>query len=221
MNLLENVLNFFYPNTCGICEKVCNLPICNNCMNRINKKLISGRKVYIQTKDRYFDEHIYLFRYTDTIRDLIISYKFNEKSYLYKTFSYMILNNKKIMKCIKKYNIITCVPIHKKRKKFRGYNQSELIIKDVCKKDKNLNYTKNILIKTKNIKPLSSLNKEDRAINILNAYEINTEQKKIIKDKKILIFDDIFTTGSTANECAKVLKEYGAKKVGILTIARD
>jgi len=221
MNLLEIVLNFFYPNTCAICEKICDTPICNDCMHRINKNLISGRKVYIQTKERYFDEHIYLFRYRDIIRDLIIKYKFNEKSYLYKAFSYMILKNQKIMKYIKKYDIIICVPIHKKRKKCRGYNQSELIIEDVCKNDKTLKYVKDLLIKTKNIKPQSSLNKEDRILNISNVYKIDINKKEIIKDRKILIFDDIFTTGSTANECAKILKKYDAEKVGILTIARD
>lgn len=221
MNLLDIVLNFFYPNECGICENISNKPICYNCMNKISKELISGRKVYIQTKNRFFDEHIYLFRYRNRIRDLMISYKFKEKSYLYKVFSFMILNNKKIMKYIEKYDVITYVPIHKKREKYRGYNQSELIIKDVCKNNKNIVYEKNILIKIKNIKPQSSLKKEDRAINILDAYEINIEQKEMIYNKKVLIFDDIFTTGSTANECAKVLKKYGAKKVGVLTIARD
>ena len=190
-------------------------------MHRINKNLISGRKVYIQTKERYFDEHIYLFRYRDIIRDLIIKYKFNEKSYLYKAFSYMILKNQKIMKYIKKYDIIICVPIHKKRKKYRGYNQSELIIEDVCKNDKTLKYVKDLLIKTKNIKPQSLLNKEDRILNISNVYKIDINKKEIIKDRNILLFDDIFTTGSTANECAKILKKYDAKKVGILTIARD
>jgi len=221
MNLLENVLNFFYPNICGICEKICDKPICNNCLHRISKKLISVRKVYLQTKNRYFDEHIYLFRYTDVIRELIINYKFNEKSYLYKSFSYMILNNKKIMNYIENYDIITCVPIDKKRKKYRGYNQSDLIIKDLCKNNIKLKYENNILIKIKNLKPQSELNKEDRIINILNAYEININKKQILNDKKILIFDDIFTTGSTANECAKILKKHGAKKIGILTIARD
>lgn len=164
---------------------------------------------------------MYIFKYTDIIRDTIIKYKFNEKSYLYKTFSYLILNNEKIIKYINKYDYIICVPIHKKRKKSRGYNQSELIIKDVCKNNKNIKIENNILIKIKNVKPQSSLDKKARVTNIKNAYILNMKNKEKILDKKILIFDDIYTTGSTANECARVLKTYGAKKVGILTIARD
>lgn len=164
---------------------------------------------------------MYIFKYTDIIRDTIIKYKFNEKSYLYKTFSYLILNNEKIINYINKYDYIICVPIHKKRKKSRGYNQSELIIKDVCKNNKNIKIENNILIKIKNVKPQSSLDKKARVTNIKNAYILNMKNKEKILDKKILIFDDIYTTGSTANECARVLKTYGAKKVGILTIARD
>lgn len=76
-----------------------------------------------------------------------------------------------------------------------------------------------MLIKNKNIKPQSSLNKIDRANNIKNAYEIKNIKK--IQNKKILLFDDVFTTGNTTNECSRILKENGAIKVGVLTIAKD
>lgn len=221
MNLINNVLNFFYPNVCGICNKINDTPICYNCMNRISKDIIDNRKVYIETKDRYFDEHMYLFRYTDKIRELMIQYKFNEKSYLYKTFSHIILNDTKVINYIKKYDSVICVPIHKKRNKYRGYNQSELIIKDVCRLNRSILFEDNILIKIKNVKPQSSLNKQDRIYNIKNVYKINYIKQENVKNKKILIFDDIFTTGSTVNECARILKKYGAKEIGILTIARD
>ena len=221
MNLINNVLNFFYPNICGICGKIDKKPICNNCKNRINKKIVNGRKVYITTKKRHFDEHMYLFRYKDYIRELMISYKFKGKSYLYKTFAYMILENKKAIKYLEKYDFIICVPIHKKRKKSRGYNQSELIIKDICKINKKFVLESNVLIKTKNVKPQSSLNKEDRIANISNAYKVNKYKADMIKGRSILIFDDIYTTGSTSDECAKLLEEYGAQNIGILTLAKD
>lgn len=220
MKLINNALNFLYPNVCGICKRICDKPICNNCKNRINKKVINNRKVYISTKKRHFDEHMYIFKYTDIIRNLIVEYKFKESSYLYKTFSYMILENKKVIDYIKKYDYIICVPIHKKRKENRGYNQSELIINEVCKINNEFNLVKDILIKKENTKAQSSLNKIDRVINIQNAYEIDLSKKDIINNRKILIFDDIYTTGSTVNECARMLKKYGTKDIGILTIAK-
>jgi len=214
-------MQFIYPNTCVICEKVCNAPICNNCMLKIRKKMLNERKIYLQTRDRFIDEHIYLFRYTGQIQELITEYKFKEKSYLYKAFSYIIQNNEKIIRIIKKYDYIIPIPIHRKRKKYRGYNQSELIIKDLCKNNDTIKYYNKILVKTKNIKPQSSLNKVERYKNIQGAYGISRNEKYAIANKSILLFDDIYTTGSTANEAAKILKQNGAEKVGILTIAKD
>ena len=86
-------------------------------------------------------------------------------------------------------------------------------------KIENIEYRNDILIKIRNTAKQSSLNKEQRKENLKNAYVVNNNE--YILNKNILIFDDIYTTGSTANECAKTLIEAGAKDVGILTIARD
>lgn len=161
---------------------------------------------------------MYSFIYEGIIRKLIIGYKFNEKSYIYRTLSNYILKNEKLIENIKTYDIIIPVPISKQRKKERGYNQSLLIAGQISKKAF-INLEKNVLYKTKNIVAQSTLNKEDRLNNIKDAYEI--KNVKNIQNKKILIFDDIYTTGSTVNECSKVLIQNGAKKIGILTIAKD
>lgn len=76
-----------------------------------------------------------------------------------------------------------------------------------------------VLKKAKNNQPQSSLNKEQRRENVKNVYKVQNELK--IQNKKILLLDDIYTTGSTANECARVLKVAGSQTVGILTIASD
>ena len=65
----------------------------------------------------------------------------------------------------------------------------------------------------------SNLNKKDREANVVNAYKII--ETKEITNKKILLIDDIFTTGATVNECSNTLKNAGAKKIDILTIAKD
>ena len=114
-----------------------------------------------------------MFNYKEYIREKIIDYKFNEKPYYYKTFSKIFITNKKMCDILKSYDIIIPVPIHNKRRKQRGYNQTELISKEISKEFANLNY-KNILIKNKNAKPQSTLNKEQR---IENDY---IRQEKII-----------------------------------------
>ncbi len=164
-----------------------------------------------------------MFKYEGYIREKILEYKFNDKSYYYKSFVNILLNNKKICEILKSYDIIIPVPIHNKRRKERGYNQTELISRQLVNilNRNSLTYT-NILEKKINTISQSKLNKEQREKNAKNVYNIKENQdKKELYQKKLLIFDDIYTTGSTVNECAKVLEELNPKKIGVLTIAKD
>ena len=219
VNLLDIFINTLYPQTCGICNKLSKKPICRKCKNKLDKIIFPKRKVFLPLSGIYYDEHMYLFKYEGIIKQKIILYKFYDKSYLYKFFADIIYKNLKIMEYIKSYDIIIPVPLAKYRKRERGYNQTYLILKELYKKDKSIIIKNNILQKQKNIKPQSSLNRLERKNNIKNVYCV-VNQNNII-DKKIVLFDDVFTTGSTTNECSRILKEYGAKKVGILTIAKD
>ena len=136
----------------------------------------------------------------------------------------MLLKNKKLCQFIKSYDIILSVPLHKKRLKERGYNQSQLIARELVKEynlhnNKKMIYYNDVIIKTKNIKPQSTKNLKNRIQDVIGIYEIKNKEKII--GKNIIIFDDIYTTGSTANECKKILLEAGANKVGILALAKD
>ena len=202
---------------CGICGKIDKNSLCNKCKIRLQKNAICKIEDYKNTSS-YFDEHIYLFQYNGEIRDTILKYKFNEKSYIYRTFLEFIKNNKKICAQIKKYDIIIPVPISKKRLNSRGYNQSSLIAKNLAQ-ELNIEYSKKILIKIKDNKPQSEMKQDTRKSNVSGVYKVINEER--INNKKVLIVDDIFTTGSTADECAKVLKENNAESLGVFTLAKD
>lgn len=206
---------------CGFCGKLDKNYICDECNKLLEK--VDNIDQY-DNENIFYDKHMYLFKYEGTIRQKIIDYKFNEKSYLYKMFEKIILNDKKVCDFIKCYDIIIPVPIHYKRKMERGYNQTELIVEEICKdinkvSDKSLKVNKKLVIKNKNTVRQSSLNREQRNENIKDAYSLNVNEN--IKNKKILIFDDIYTTGSTVNECAKVIKKLEPKEISVLTIAKD
>lgn len=130
----------------------------------------------------------------------------------------IILNNQNAFQIINDYDIIIPVPISKKRLQERGYNQSELIAKQVSKNIE-IKVETNCLYKNKNITAQSSLNKDQREENIKDAYIIKNKEK--LSDKKILLLDDIYTTGNTANECCKMLKLANPAKIGVMTIAKD
>lgn len=195
-----------------MCEEISKESICNKCKVKI-KELIKAKT--LEYKDKYFDLHTYIFKYEGIIRDKLLQYKFDEKSYLYKFFAEIMLNNCNL---IDTCDIILPVPIHKKRFMKRGYNQSDLIAKYLAKK-LNIKYCNKALIKVKNNLPQSTLNKESRKNNVLGMYNVINSQK--IQNKNILLVDDIYTTGCTLNECSKVLKHNGAKSIQVLTVAKD
>ncbi len=219
----EKISNLLYPPICGICEKINKDGLCPKCNLELKKQAEVNilQKEEIEEnikKEKNFEELMYIFKYEGQVRKLILDYKFNEKSYLYKTFVNFLLKNEKIFENIKKYDKIIPVPISKKRNKERGYNQSLLIAEEIANKT-NLGLVNNCLIKTKNIIEQSKLNKEDRQQNIQGVYSLQNE--RLITNKKILLVDDIYTTGSTVNECCKILQQANPKTIGVLVLAKD
>ena len=210
-----NLLELVYPNVCGFCNKICKNELCNKCKMKIIQHQID---IVIKPENKYFKELISILKYEGIIRDKILQYKFEDKPYIYKTFAKIVLKNKKVCGLLKKYDIIIPVPIHKKRKLQRGYNQTQLIAKEISK-NIDIKLCNNVLVKNKNTIAQSKLNKNKRKQNIKGAFKALNVQN--IQGKSVLLFDDIYTTGSTANECSKILKEAGAKTVGVLTIAKD
>lgn len=217
MYFLEKALEFIFLPSCGVCGKLGEGYLCTKCEKELEKYVIAPADKYpVQRREN--DTILHVFAYKDLVRNLIISYKFNDKSYLYKTFCEFMVKNKKVFDFIKSYDIIIPVPIHKKRMKERGYNQSELIAKELARISQIKCYT-DILIKTKNNKPQSTLSGDLRKENVKNVYKLRNQEK--IKNKKVLLLDDIYTTGATVTECIKELQKANVEKIGIMTLAKD
>lgn len=224
--MLEFVLNFLFPPVCAMCRKASKNWLCEDCKIKLEyfekNKYVKNRNIlkqnYMYADEIYFDELFYIFEYKKIIRKLLLRYKFGEKPYLSNTFANIILNNKKIETILKNYDIIIPVPMDSKKKSERGYNQTELILNLVSNK-RNILVENRVLYKIKNTKTQSTLKLEDRYKNIKGAFLVKNLDK--IKDKKVIIFDDIYTTGATVNEISKILKNAGVKKILVLVIARD
>lgn len=207
-------MDVLFPQVCG---KLSGNSLCKKCEILLERQ--SKFEIYENDSlENYFHEHLYFFKYDGIIRKIILNYKFNDKAYLYRTISNFLIKNKEFCEKVKSYDIIMPVPISKKRFKERGYNQSLLIAKYIAQNLK-IDLENNCLYKHKNIIEQSKLNKEDRIENIKGVYSIKNEEK--IKNKKILLVDDIYTTGSTVNECCKMLIKTSLNKIGVLTIAKD
>lgn len=237
--MLEFVLNFLFPKTCVICGKLDKNYICEKCEERFNKYkrygIIDNKKTlmdklnihnitysqyysFAQGQKLYWEKLLYCFEYKSIIRKYILKYKFGNKPYLSEFFANQILNNKKVYEILKLYDIIISVPMEKIKKQKRGYNQTELIAKIIAKKCAIL-YEEDLIKKVKDTKTQSTLNKKERVNNIKDAYQI-TDKSKVYR-KKIILFDDIYTSGATVNEISKKLKQAGAREVLVLVIAKD
>jgi len=212
---INHAINLIFPNVCGICDKICKEDLCPKC--EIQFKNIAKVKID-NYNDKNFKKHLYIFKYEGIIKERLIKFKFKEKAYIYKAFVNFLIKNKKVCRFLKSYDIIISVPIHYNRKVTRGYNQSALVAKELSKK-LTIGYEEKVLFKKVNNKPQSTKNKDDRQKNVIDVYYTKNEQN--IYNKKIILLDDIFTTGSTVNECCKILKLAGAKYVDVMTIAKD
>ena len=111
------------------------------------------------------------------------------------------------------------VPLHPRRKRWRGFNQAELL-GEMIASNLGLTYSPDLLIRTKNTKPQTKLDEEERRKNIRGAFSLDKNSKFDIRNSKFILFDDVWTTGSTLRECGQVLKRAGAKEVWGLTLAR-
>lgn len=203
--------SFLYPKVCGFCNKILEDGyICEECKQNI--KCINSEYIpFVQTS--YFDKLYCSYEYVGIVRKKILDYKFNHKKYLCKTFAESMIE--KLESDSLKYDMIIAVPTSIKRKMQRGYNQSELIARLVAKSIK-IPYVKNVIIKAKRNATQSKLGRNERIKNVKNAFKIT----KDVNNKKILLIDDIYTTGATVNECSKLLKKAGAIEITVFTVAR-
>ena len=114
-------------------------------------------------------------------------------------------------------DLLVSVPLHVKRLRERGFNQAYLLIRSWAKKD-GITLDGLTLCRSRRTEPQTTLSRPERRKNIKGAFSLQHSEK--IRGRKILLVDDVYTTGATVNECARVLMKAGAEFVDVLTLAR-
>jgi ComF family protein len=115
------------------------------------------------------------------------------------------------------FNLILAVPLHRRRLRQRGFNQATLLARRVSRAH-SIPLDSTSLLRSRFTEPQTQLSGPERLKNIRGAFKVG--RPEIIAGKHILLIDDVFTTGATVQECAKVLVKGGAKRVDVLTLAR-
>ncbi|MGL5415300.1 MAG: ComF family protein [Clostridium sp.] len=200
-NIKEGILKVLFPveNKCVICREDDVEGICLSC----RKNIILCEK----------DDNSYAY-YNKTLKKLILSFKFSKNFTSGDILSEFLIEK---LKDIDKDYIITYVPISKKKLKKRGFNQCEYIAKKVGKALEI--QVIDTLKQVKEIKEQKTLGIKEREENVREAF--TCKNSKLIYNKKILLIDDVITTGSTIKECEKILKNNGGLSIKLLTIGKS
>lgn len=199
-------LKFISPPWCEKCgipkpNSIFNKESCNGCIHR--------RKSYDKLRTGLMFE--------GPIKKLIHQFKYGDDTTLAPLLSRLSYRS---AQDLSDADIVIPVPIHGSKLKKRKYNQAALLSKEISKMlDKEC--IVDFLERIKETKSQVGLSKMKRIRNVKKAFILNQKYKKHINGKKILLIDDVISTGSTADECSKCLKESGAASVYVLCVARN
>lgn len=195
-------LDFFFPRRCLGCQTT-GFYLCPQCAKKAELAPPRKKRNYIS-----------IWKYKGNIRKAIIGMKYKFASEIAKELArYVIKDLKK--RTFPKNLILAPIPLHWRRKNWRGFNQSEEIGKIIAKEMK-WNFDKDLLKRKVFTKPQVKFKGVEREENIKNAFKLS---KPLSKEKTIILFDDVLTTGSTMREAIKVIKDEGGKEVWVLTLA--
>ncbi|MDD3145232.1 MAG: phosphoribosyltransferase family protein [Candidatus Gracilibacteria bacterium] len=232
MKIFKFFLDLIAPKKCYSCKKEGHF-ICQNCYNyevEFNTVcyVCKGKTKNFEVhdgckKDVYYDKVIILKHYkSKIISKLVKDAKFYNKKEIFEEFSDLVydkflLNNKIIN--LNDFVVIS-IPSYFTRKIFRGYNSSDIFARFFSGKSKII-YLKNVVKKIRYTKQQSKLSKKERIINLKDSFVINQKFIEKIKNKNVIILDDVISTGTTLNEISKLLKNNGVKYVIGLIVASD
>ena len=237
LELKDDILDLVYPQHCPLCQKplgkeekdVCAdcwrtlaflpAPFCPYCKSFLEDEetVFEHRCPYLsKPEDRKILAAKSLGTLDDYYKKLIHRFKYDKKIPLGKrlaqSLGQVVAQDRDFANC----DLVIPVPLHRARHRERGFNQSEILAEGVSQAT-NLPLAKGILKRKKNTKDQTYLNAQQRAENVRDAFVVTQPEK--INDKKVVLVDDVITTGATLNECARMLQKAGAKTIFAVTLA--
>jgi len=224
---LNKILDYIFPKKCLGCAKEGEY-VCSACFAKIKylesfscffcheENLSAG--VCLACQQKYnIDQAVAVAPYKNNLAgQMVENLKYNYIEELAEKLAALVITQIKDLELGKRISEYTLVPIplHKKRLAERGFNQAEKISQIIAEKY-DLPLALDLLKRVKNTYQQAKLTREQRLVNLNNAFSLNLNKKL---PEKIILFDDVFTTGATLSQAAKVLKKAGVKKVIALTV---
>lgn len=241
MKFLSQLIDIVYPPRCHICSRFLSADerppssyyLCNNCLAGLTPIThpictICGHPFLTSIgqdhlcenclrKKPWYDFLRSPYLYSGPLMESIQRFKYNSETHLTSSLGELLSNFAREWIPNPKDFLIVPVPLHRCRLRERGFNQS-LLLARVLSSDLGAPLDYLSLIRKRNTRAQTGLKKEERKKNVKDAFSIT--YPLIIKNKKIILVDDVFTTGYTLNECSRTLKKSGATTIICLTLAR-
>jgi len=225
-----------FPSTCKICRTLLEAPaekvLCQDCLD----KIVPVRAPFCPACGRFFDgagephycsaclneappfsAHRSSAKYRGHLKDALLLFKYRRYRVLGTHLAGFLVEALKREESLwAGVDVIVPVPLHRRRRRERGFNQAEVLAREIGRL-KGIPVESRALIKMRNVAQ-TSLERNERASNVRDAYRCGKAER--LQAKTVLLVDDVFTTGSTLRECAGVLKHAGVKDVRAVTVAQ-
>jgi ComF family protein len=233
--LWRGTLDLLYPPRCEVCGGLRREPVCGECWERIEyirpplcelcgvpfdpSAKGGSRCADCRGKRRTFTVARSAAYYCGALVDAIRRFKYDCQMVLWRPLGLLLVEAMQAGAAAldpETVDVVCAVPLHESRLRERGFNQSELLAEFVA--DNLQKPLKPLLVKTRSTLPQVDLPASSRAANVRDAFAANLHE--VIKGQTALLIDDLFTTGATMTECARVLRRAEAKEVRVLTLAR-
>jgi ComF family protein len=225
--IINSSIDLLYPKRCLACDKVLakmekEAGFCADCLKKV--KLIGGHyclkcggpveagkdlcKNCKETKHT-FEQNKALFLYTNNMKEAMYRFKYSNRRCYGKVLAKHLVKNHGDWIKRQQFDAIIPVPMYGPKKRRRGYNQAEVLAKALSELTGIPVYT-DLITRDVNTEAMKRLNKQKRKKNLLNAFKV---KKNVIQFRKVLVVDDIYTTGTTMDEIARALKDGGIGQV--------
>lgn len=237
LSWLKFVELVFFPSFCELCSQLLEAPgekvVCRSCLQKLRPRrtascLCCGRFFDFVGEPRLcpectrkcpaFEVHRSCASYEGILKDIIILFKYRKFRILDKVLADFVLKSLGREESLWwGVDLLVPVPLHPRREKERGFNQALAVARELSGK-KGIKLDPHVLVRTRATPPQTSLEAEERKKNVRGAFAALSPEA--VRGRTVLLVDDVFTTGSTLEECALTLRKAGAAEVRALTIAQ-
>ncbi len=223
------LLRLLYPHVCPFCGRVTAEDICNECREKLyyieeprcmrcSKPIRSKEQEYCYDCERHtrvYERGYALWVHKGDVQRAIYQFKYHNRRIYSRFFGKELLS--RYGQAVKKWDITTIIPIplSRKRRRIRGFNQAELLARELGR-GLGIPVDAKNLVRVRDTRPQKKMDAKERSLNLKRAFAWRGKGGIF---GNILLIDDIYTTGSTIDAAARVLKENGAGKIYFLTIS--